>query len=166
MTGVKSRQYTNTKMIGKKINQLATELAPVSTDLTIIGDPTTGVSKKITLAQLAAIFSGAVGFYTNFASFPPTGSIDVIYCAKDTQKLYLWSGSEYVQMYDEQDKNYIHNQISASSTWNVTHNLNKYASVTIVDSGNNIVIGDVQYVNQNSVIITFNSSFSGKAFFN
>ena len=57
MTGVKSRQYTNTKMIGKKINQLATELAPATTDLTIIGDPTTGVSKKITLSQIANLFA-------------------------------------------------------------------------------------------------------------
>jgi hypothetical protein len=89
-------------MIGKKINQLATELAPVSTDLTIIGDPTTGVSKKITLAQLGAIFSGAVSFYTNLAAFPTPGSIDVIYCAKDTQKLYLWSGSAYVEVFPSQ----------------------------------------------------------------
>jgi hypothetical protein len=89
-------------MIGKKINQLATELAPVSTDLTIIGDPTTGVSKKITLAQLGAIFSGAVAFYTNLAGFPATGSLDIIYCAKDTQKLYLWSGSAYVEVFPSQ----------------------------------------------------------------
>jgi hypothetical protein len=102
MTGVKSRQYTNTKMIGKKINQLATELAPVSTDLTIIGDPISGVSKKITLAQLGAIFSGAVSFYTNLAGFPATGDINVIYCAKDTQKLYLWSGSAYVEVFPSQ----------------------------------------------------------------
>jgi hypothetical protein len=89
-------------MIGKKINQLATELAPVSTDLTIIGDPTTGVSKKITLAQLGAIFSGAVSFYSNLAGFPATGDINVIYCAKDTQKLYLWSGSAYVEVFPSQ----------------------------------------------------------------
>jgi hypothetical protein len=89
-------------MIGKKINQLATELAPVSTDLTIIGDPDSGVSKKITLAQLGAIFSGAVSFYTNLASFPVTGDINVIYCAKDTQKLYLWSGSAYVEVFPSQ----------------------------------------------------------------
>ncbi len=89
-------------MIGKKINQLATELAPVSTDLTIIGDPTTGVSKKITLAQLGAIFSGAVSFYTNLAGFPAVGDINVIYCAKDTQKLYLWSGSAYVEVFPSQ----------------------------------------------------------------
>jgi hypothetical protein len=89
-------------MIGKKINQLATELAPVSTDLTIIGDPDSGVSKKITLAQLGAIFSGAVSFYTNLASFPAVGDINVIYCAKDTQKLYLWSGSAYVEVFPSQ----------------------------------------------------------------
>ena len=89
-------------MIGKKINQLATELAPVSTDLTIIGDPISGVSKKITLAQLGAIFSGAVSFYTDLASFPATGDINVIYCAKDTQKLYLWSGSAYIEVFPSQ----------------------------------------------------------------
>jgi hypothetical protein len=89
-------------MIGKKINQLATELAPVSTDLTIIGDPISGVSKKITLAQLGAIFSGAVSFYDNLASFPAVGDINVIYCAKDTQKLYLWSGSAYVEVFPSQ----------------------------------------------------------------
>jgi hypothetical protein len=89
-------------MIGKKINQLATELAPESTDLTIIGDPTTGVSKKITIAQLGAIFSGAVSFYDNLAAFPVTGDINVIYCAKDTQKLYLWSGSAYVEVFPSQ----------------------------------------------------------------
>jgi hypothetical protein len=89
-------------MIGKKINQLATELAPVSTDLTIIGDPISGVSKKITLAQLGAIFSGAVSFYTNLAAFPTPGTTDVIYCAKDTQKLYLWSGSAYTEVFPSQ----------------------------------------------------------------
>jgi len=89
-------------MIGKKINQLATELAPVSTDLTIIGDPDSGVSKKITLAQLGAIFSGAVSFYTNLAGFPAVGDINVIYCAKDTQKLYLWSGSAYTEVFPSQ----------------------------------------------------------------
>jgi hypothetical protein len=43
-------------MESKKINQLATEMAPASTDLTIIGDPITGVSKKVTLLQIADIF--------------------------------------------------------------------------------------------------------------
>jgi hypothetical protein len=89
-------------MIGKKINELATELAPLSTDLTIIGDPTTGVSKKITLEQISSLFGGSVSFYTNLAGFPAVGNIDIIYCAKDTNKLYLWSGSAYVEVFPSQ----------------------------------------------------------------
>ena len=89
-------------MESKKINQLATNVAPVSTDLTIIGDPITGVSKKITLLQLASIFSGLIGFFTNYAAFPATGTINIIYCAKDTQKLYLWNGSAYVEIFPNQ----------------------------------------------------------------
>jgi hypothetical protein len=89
-------------MIGKKINQLATELAPAATDLTIIGDPTTGVSKKITLEQISSLFGGSVSFYANLAGFPAVGNIDIIYCAKDTKKLYLWSGSAYVEVFPSQ----------------------------------------------------------------
>ena len=72
-------------MESKKINQLATNVAPVASDLTIVGDPTTGVSKKVTLSQIASLFAGAVDFYTNLAAFPATGVLNTIYCAKDTQ---------------------------------------------------------------------------------
>jgi hypothetical protein len=89
-------------MESKKINQLATNLAPLSTDLTIVGDPITGVSKKITLSQIANLFAGSIDFYANLAAFPVTGTINIIYCAKDTQKLYLWSGSAYVETFPSQ----------------------------------------------------------------
>ena len=89
-------------MESKKINQLATNVAPVASDLTIVGDPTTGVSKKVTLSQIASLFAGAVDFYTNLAAFPATGVLNTIYCAKDTQKLYLWSGSAYVETFPSQ----------------------------------------------------------------
>jgi hypothetical protein len=89
-------------MESKKINQLATEMSPAASDLTIIGDPITGVSKKITLEQISSLFAGSVSFYTNLASFPVTGVVDTIYCAKDTNKLYLWSGSAYVEVFPSQ----------------------------------------------------------------
>ena len=65
-----------------------------------------------------------------------------------------------------QNENYTHTQIAASATWSVTHNLGKFPSVSIVDSGNNIVVGDVEYINSNELTITFNSAFSGKAYLN
>jgi hypothetical protein len=61
---------------------------------------------------------------------------------------------------------HIHNQTVSSSTWNITHNLNKYPSVSIVDSSNEEVIGEVEHVNSNSLIVKFSAPFSGKAFLN
>ena len=52
------------------------------------------------------------------------------------------------------------------SVWNITHNLGKYPSVTVVDGDTVIVIGNVDYVNSNVVQITFDSAFSGCVFLN
>jgi len=64
------------------------------------------------------------------------------------------------------DKNYVHNQGIASTTWNVVHNLNKYPSVTIVDSSNREVEGNIVHLTLNTLTITFSSGFAGKAFIN
>ncbi|MAO19395.1 MAG: hypothetical protein CMJ25_01480 [Phycisphaerae bacterium] len=64
------------------------------------------------------------------------------------------------------DKNFVFTQTTAASTWVVTHNLNKYPSVSVVDSANTTVYGEVAYNSLNQVTITFKSAFTGKAFFN
>ena len=61
---------------------------------------------------------------------------------------------------------YVHDQQVASTTWNITHNLNKYPAVQIVDTAGDEVIGQVHFNNSNSLTITFTSAFSGKAFIN
>ena len=64
------------------------------------------------------------------------------------------------------DKNYVHTQAVASMVWEVKHGLEKYPSVTVVDSADNVVVGDIVYIDVNNVRITFAASFSGKAYFN
>ena len=64
------------------------------------------------------------------------------------------------------DANYVHDQTISSISWSVTHNLNKKASVTVVDSAGTVVVGEVEYLNDNSITITFNAAFSGYAYFN
>ena len=61
---------------------------------------------------------------------------------------------------------YIHTQSSASSSWTINHNLDKYPSVSVVDSAGNKVIGDVEYTSRNSVVVSFCATFSGKAYLN
>lgn len=66
----------------------------------------------------------------------------------------------------QSDKNYIHRQDVASNEWNIVHNLDKYPSVSIVDSSGNKVVGDVEYLSANNLKIKFSSAFSGKAYLN
>ena len=64
------------------------------------------------------------------------------------------------------DKNYVHNQTTASDTWVVEHNLNKYPSVSVINSANEEVIGEVEYDNVNQITIKFAAAFKGKATLN
>ena len=64
------------------------------------------------------------------------------------------------------DKTYIHRQLVPSNVWVINHDLNKMPSVTIVDSADDVMIGDVRYLNENQVVIVFTSEFSGKAYLN
>ena len=59
-----------------------------------------------------------------------------------------------------------HTQVSASSTWTVTHNLNKFPSVTIVDSNEEQIFGVVDYQSANTIVLTFSAAISGKAYLN
>ena len=64
------------------------------------------------------------------------------------------------------DKSLIYVQAVASDTWSITHNMDKYPSVTVVDSGNTVVIGDIHYIDRNSLVLTFVGAFVGKAYLN
>lgn len=64
------------------------------------------------------------------------------------------------------DKFFEYSQTAPSSKWFINHPLNKFPSVTVVDSGGSVVIGDIEYVDNSNIIITFNATFSGKAYLN
>jgi hypothetical protein len=61
---------------------------------------------------------------------------------------------------------YLHDQQTSSDTWVVTHNMNKYPSINIVDTANDIIMGEVRYNSLNQLTITFTAAVSGKAYLN
>jgi hypothetical protein len=64
------------------------------------------------------------------------------------------------------DSNYVHNQSQPLDTWSITHNLNKYPSVTVIDSAGSKVEGTVTYISNEEIKIEFSSPFSGKVILN
>lgn len=59
---------------------------------------------------------------------------------------------------------YTHNQTSPASTWIIIHNMGFFPQVTVVDSTGEQVEGEVDYIDANTVNVTFSSAFSGKAY--
>ena len=61
---------------------------------------------------------------------------------------------------------FIHQQSIPSSSWAITHGLDKYPSVSVVDSAGSQIISDVTYHNPTSLTVTFSAAFSGNAYLN
>jgi hypothetical protein len=64
------------------------------------------------------------------------------------------------------DRNFVYNQLAPASTWTITHNLGKFPSVSVADSARSWVVGNVDYIDVNTLTITFSSAFAGMAYLN
>lgn len=64
------------------------------------------------------------------------------------------------------DRTFIFNQGISSAVWIINHNLDCFPSVTVVDSANTTVVGDIAYNDSNSITLTFAAPFSGTAYLN
>lgn len=64
------------------------------------------------------------------------------------------------------DKHFVHNQTTPSDEWVIAHNLDKKPSVTVVDSADNQWQAEVEYVDQDNIIVRTQAPFSGKAYLN
>lgn len=61
---------------------------------------------------------------------------------------------------------YVHDQLVSAADWEINHNLNRYPSVTVVDSAGTVVEGSVEYVSSDVIRLHFAAPFGGKAFLN
>jgi hypothetical protein len=64
------------------------------------------------------------------------------------------------------DKTYLHVQGVADTVWTITHSLGKYPAVTALDSTREQIEGEVDYVDLNTVTVTFAGALSGSATLN
>jgi hypothetical protein len=57
-------------------------------------------------------------------------------------------------------------QGSPSTVWSITHNLGAYPAVEVVDTGNTMIIPDIQFNDANSLTLSFGAPTSGKVYLN
>ena len=61
---------------------------------------------------------------------------------------------------------FVFTQGTPATTWNIQHNLGKFPSITVIDTGNTVVIGEYNYISNTNVILIFSAAFAGKAYLN
>jgi len=61
---------------------------------------------------------------------------------------------------------YVHDQGIAANVWLINHDMGKKPSITIVNSAESVVEGDVQYIDENRALVSFKNAFKGKAYCN
>ncbi len=67
---------------------------------------------------------------------------------------------------DEKDLHFVYIQSSAATVWTIEHNLGKNPSVRIEDTTGADIVGLVDYVDNNNLIITFEIAIEGTAYLN
>jgi hypothetical protein len=81
-------------------------------------------------------------------------------------KVLTSTGAGIVWDDSPQSATFIFTQGVAATTWNITHNLGKFPSITVIDTGNTVVTGEYNYTSNINVILTFSAGFAGKAYLN
>lgn len=108
--------------------------------------------------KITAYTDNGNGFYTLALSYIGGDGVLVDQTYYDIANFVLDSAS---------DKNFVFTQGVPSTTWTIQHNLEKFPSVTIVDTGDTSVLGgQIEYIDNNNLTITFGTAFAGKAFLN
>jgi hypothetical protein len=122
------------------------KLTPIYSDI-VINNSISQVSPYVLKATLLDLGPGLTGS-SNFSGSTVEIDLDFAYIKQQVRE------------------HYVHDQQVASTSWTVTHNMNKYPSVNVVDTANDEVTGDVRYNSLNQITITFTAAFSGKAYLN
>lgn len=67
-------------------------------------------------------------------------------------------------IYEKSSRRHVHSQGTPSASWSITHDLGGKPSVTVVDSADTVVVGDIDYVSETEITVTFSGAFSGSAY--
>ena len=138
----------------------------VARTATSVDEPLSVISLSMSYWQDYVV---APGHWMQVGPLPVKGDSCLILLDEDGDAhvpLYGTAGTEGGGGPGSGDKTYVHTQASANTVWTVVHNLAKFPSVEVVDTGGNWLIANVHYVDENSLTVTFGGATSGKVYVN
>jgi hypothetical protein len=95
---------------------------------------------------------------------PDTHPADII--TETENRVFLTAAEKNDLLASLDRETFVFEQIAASDTWIIKHPLNKKPSITVVDSADTVVVGEVVFISLDTVILNFSAPFSGRAYLN
>jgi hypothetical protein len=103
----------------------------------------------------------ALYYFTTASSSTLNDLGDVTITSAASGQGLVYNGSAWVN----KATTFTFTQASASAEWTVAHNLGfRPGGVAVVDSSENVVVGDIVHSSDNQLVINFSSAFAGKAY--
>lgn len=125
----------------------------------------TTVTKTTTVSSVSKPLEGILEIHDPGVAGPPNVlSVGTVTTGTAAVNITGTAPSQVLNFVLPVSGSYTHIQVVAASTWTINHNLGYYPAVSIVDSGENLVMGDVTYISTNALSVSFNASFGGKAY--
>lgn len=139
-----------------------------TTRRTSSGEPTVDLAKRVNSVERdlremrprgrgGSTGGGASSAVAHVSDDPPAGVME---------HGELWIDSDENPELVQGDSHYVHEQGVAAATWTVEHFLSKRPAVAIRDSSGRNIEADVDYVDHNTLTITFAAAISGSAYLN
>ena len=98
------------------------------------------------------------------SGYTPPSSYPASMIVEDAERMFVTEAEKAALLgFRESD---VFTQMVSSATWTIQHNLDKYPSVTVIDSAGTICVGEIQYISSNKLVLIFSSAFSGIAYLN
>jgi hypothetical protein len=103
--------------------------------------------------------------YTDDGSFANSYTLALTYIGGNgniTENLYY----DFAQFSLPSTETFTFTQAVPAAVWTINHTLNKYPSISVVSTANQLVVGDASYTSTTQIVITFAAAFAGKAYLN
>jgi len=132
-----------------------------------VTDPITGLTSTTLVDSILTQNANPGGTTLNVAgNISITGTLADSNASVGTNGQVLTSTVTGIAWADNVQATFEFTQGVPATTWNITHNLNKFPSITVIDTGNTVVTGEYNYTSKNTVTLTFSAAFAGKAYLN
>jgi len=132
-----------------------------------VTDPITGLTSTTLVDSILTQNANPGGTTLNVAgNISITGTLADSNASVGTNGQVLTSTVTGISWADNVQATFEFTQGVPATTWNITHNLNKFPSITVIDTGNTVVTGEYNYTSKNTVTLTFSAAFAGKAYLN